>query len=139
MGLGVLGTLWSNESDANPPGGDKPWNLFFSSSMDLWGEWRLFWWQIVSMKSDPLKERFLSSKSCFKNNKFCTVIMYESSQTVSFYQFNIKCKYFIVARGRLGYYSIQFSLHKQSYWPRHTPVCKFSVIDICESDTNHQW
>ena len=126
MALWVLGTPWLNESDANPPGGDtnppegdNPWHLLFSSSMDLWGQSR--WMKAflmaikVSMKSDPFKEELLSSEICLKNIKFCTVIKCESSQTVSFYQFNIKCKYFIVARGRLGYYSIQFFLHKQSF------------------------
>ena len=32
-GFEFWGTAWSNESDANPPKGDNPWSLLFSSSI----------------------------------------------------------------------------------------------------------
>ena len=37
-----LGTPWSNESDAQPPEGDNPRNLLFSSRITLYTNWAVF-------------------------------------------------------------------------------------------------
>ena len=84
------GTAWSNESDANPPKGDNPWNLLFRSSMSRkLGIWVWFY-------KEAFFQNIYRAKSVTKEI-ICSV-------QISFF-INSKSKYRIVASTNTCYYS----------------------------------